>query len=225
MSIPGPDSTEAPLPSVAVVALPYDRDSVIRALEAAATAPKPSTQELDSLFQSYRTPFQRYSHLAMQTAIAADSLTALRRGLAMAGHGGPLPPEVAADTLRLARLAAGRRAELATARAELDRARAAVEGRGDSLRKLLRDWEKSTYKDYERITTDLVKKSRREPVVDSTDAAGRAALTLAPGDWWVHAKSWNPDDPNAEWYWNVKVGAADTLVVLDGRTGRRHARY
>ena len=32
-----------------------------------------------------------------------------------------------------------------------------------------------------------------------------AKLTLVPGRWWIYARSWDANDPNAEWYWNVPV--------------------
>ena len=44
-------------------------------------------------------------------------------------------------------------------------------------------------------------------------------MRLRGGPWWIYARSWDPDDPNAEWYWNVPV-ASDT-VRLD-RLHRRH---
>ena len=61
VSIPGPDSVETPVTGVGVVALPYDRDSVLRQLEARAPTPRPDTAPLDSLFAAFRGPFTAYS--------------------------------------------------------------------------------------------------------------------------------------------------------------------
>ncbi len=57
VSIPGPDSVETPVTGVGLVALPYDRDSVLAALEASAATPRPDTSALDSLFRAFRVPF------------------------------------------------------------------------------------------------------------------------------------------------------------------------
>ena len=66
VSIPGPDSTETPASAVGLVALPYDRDSVLAALEAAAPTKRPATAELDSLFDAFRGPFIAYSNATRQ---------------------------------------------------------------------------------------------------------------------------------------------------------------
>ena len=60
-------------------------------------------------------------------------------------------------------------------------------------------------------------------MTDTTGGDGWAHLTLAPGRWWIYARSWDATDPNAEWYWNVPVNA-DTLL-LSSRTARRQPRY
>jgi hypothetical protein len=69
----------------------------------------------------------------------------------------------------------------------------------------------------------LARRAGREAVTDTTGADGWAALTLAPGRWWIYARSWDATDPNAEWYWNVPVDS-DTLL-LSSRTARRQPRY
>ena len=56
VSIPDPASTETPAAGVGVVALPYDRDSVLESLEARAGSPRPDTAALDSLFARFRGP-------------------------------------------------------------------------------------------------------------------------------------------------------------------------
>ena len=61
VSIPGPDSVETPVTGVGLIALPYDRDSVLAALEASARSPRPDTTALDSLFRAFRVPFVSYT--------------------------------------------------------------------------------------------------------------------------------------------------------------------
>ena len=41
VSIPGPDSVETPVTGVGIIALPYDRDSVLGALEQRASSARP----------------------------------------------------------------------------------------------------------------------------------------------------------------------------------------
>ena len=87
----------------------------------------------------------------------------------------------------------------------------------------MRQWEDSTYQGYDSIVQGLARRAAREPVTDTTGAEGWATLTLAPGRWWIYARSWDATDPNAEWYWNVPVDG-DTLL-LSSRTARRQPRY
>jgi hypothetical protein len=58
---------------------------------------------------------------------------------------------------------------------------------------------------------------------DTTDARGRATLRLSARPWWIYARSPDPQDPNAEWYWNLPA-VGDTLR-LDAATGRHLPRY
>jgi hypothetical protein len=60
-ALPGFDGVEAPVANLPIVILPYDRDSILRTLEAAAPEKRPHTQELDSLFALWREPFGRYA--------------------------------------------------------------------------------------------------------------------------------------------------------------------
>jgi hypothetical protein len=203
VSIPGPDSVETPVTGVGVVALPYDRDSVLRMLEGRARSPRPPTAPIESLYAAFRGPFLTYSAAAVHLARLRDS-----------AGGQPVPD----DSLRRARAEADR------ARAALDRARQSFADRGDSLRLRMRQWEDSTYQGYDSIVQDLARQSRREPVTDTTGADGWASLTLSPGRWWVYARSWDAGDPNSEWYWNVPAPAGDTLM-LSSRSARRQPRY
>ena len=81
VSIPGPDSVETPVTGVGLIALPYDRDSVLAALEASATSPRPDTAALDSLFRAFRVPFVSYTGTIQRTERLRDSLDLLRTRL------------------------------------------------------------------------------------------------------------------------------------------------
>jgi hypothetical protein len=58
--VPDDAGVEAPVPGVRLLVVPYNRDSILQALENRAPSPRPSTSELDSLFQAFRGPFNAY---------------------------------------------------------------------------------------------------------------------------------------------------------------------
>jgi hypothetical protein len=223
VSIPGPDTAETPVTGVGIIALPYDRDSVLRTLESRARTPRPPTAPLESLFAAFRGPFTAYSAATFRLTRLRDSLAAVKGAL------DSLPRDAAAYGQAYAvfgRLTDSLKATQARAehgRADLDRARRDFTERGDSLRIRMRQWEDSTYRGYDSIVQGLTRRAGREAVTDTTGADGWAKVTLAPGRWWVYARSWDATDPNAEWYWNVPVDA-DTLL-LSSRTARRQPRY
>ncbi|MDX2194417.1 MAG: hypothetical protein NW201_13760 [Gemmatimonadales bacterium] len=200
-----PDAAERvlPAPGIAVVALPYDRDSLIRRLEAAATTPRPATAVADSLFAAFRTPFASVARVSYEVRALEDSARA------------------SADAALAQRLAAAR-ARLAAAQAALATARTRLAG-ADSLRAALRRWEDITYKGWDSLVKQAA--GRYTAVTDTTDATGVARLHLLPGRWWLYARSFDAADPNREWYWNVPLPAQGDTVVLDPSSGARRPRY
>ena len=126
VSIPGPDSVETPVTGVGLIALPYDRDSVLAALEASARSPRPDTAALDSLFRAFRVPFVSYTGTVQRTERLRDSLDRLRARLDSLPRNTPEYRELYAGFSRLndSLTAAQQRTE--RARKELDRARADV---------------------------------------------------------------------------------------------------
>lgn len=203
VTVPDLEGTESPASGVPVVAVPYDRDSVVAALEAAQATPRPHTATLDSLFAQFRGPFLDHFRAGQALTAVRDSVA---RGLADSG----------------ALATATRRSE--ETRAALDAARAALAA-GDSLRDDVRSWENSTYAPFDSVVKALAERARRKPVVDTTDATGKAELRLpaSENDWWVTARSWDVTDPNTSWTWSVRVDADS--VELNGRNGRRRPRY
>ncbi|MGH7656889.1 MAG: hypothetical protein ACREL6_01555, partial [Gemmatimonadales bacterium] len=77
MTVTGPDSLETPVSELAIIALPYNRDSIIQALESAAAGPRPHVAELDSLFAVFREPFVSYSAASRAERQLQDTLAAL----------------------------------------------------------------------------------------------------------------------------------------------------
>lgn len=203
VTVPDLEGTESPASGVPVVAVPYNRDSVIAALESAQQAPRPHTSTLDSLFARFRGPFIEHFRAGQTLAAVRDSVERGQAG------------QAAVD-------AATRRAE--ETRAALDSAREALAA-GDSLRADVRSWENSTYRGFDSLVKALADRARRKPMVDTTDATGYAELTLpaSENDWWLTARSWDVTDPNSSWTWSVRVDADS--VELNGSNGRRRPRY
>ena len=223
VSIPDADSRETPAAGVGVVALPYNRDSVLASLEASASTPRPQTAALDTLFARFRGPFTRYTSVAYAGSKLRDSLDLLRQELAATPRDSPQYRPLSARVGRMSDSLSTIETQVQLARRELDRARSRFVSRSESLRTVVRHWEDSTYRGYDSIVENLTNSSRREAATDTTGDTGWAHFTLAPGRWWLYARAWDTSDPNAEWYWNVPV-EGDT-VLLSSRTGQRRPRY
>lgn len=223
VSIPGPDSVETPVPGLGVVALPYDRDSVLASLEAKSKSPRPATRSLDSLFRAFREPFTAYTSSVFRAGKLRDSLDALKARLDSLPRNDPEYAPLYGRFTRLTDSLTVARARVERSRAELDRSRAEFVERSESLRTAIRHWEDSTYRGYDSLTRNLAGRRGHEPLTDTTQTEGWAHFRLPPGRWWVYGRSWDANDPNAEWYWNVPV-ERDT-VLLSSRTGKQRPRY
>jgi hypothetical protein len=223
VSIPGPDSLETPAAGVGVIALPYDRDSVLGSLEAQARSPRPSTAALDSLFARFRAPFTTYTSLTYAAGKLQDSLNLVQRQLDTVSHQSPHYRALHRRWLRLRDSVAAVNTRAERAGLALTRARAGFLSRSDSLRARVRHWEDSTYQGYDSIVENLTLRRHQDAATDTTGATGWAHFSLGPGRWWLYARAWDTSDPNAEWYWNIPVD--DDTLLLSSRTGRRLPRY
>jgi len=223
VSIPGPDSLETPAAGVGVIALPYDRDSVLASLEARAPVPRPATAALDSLFAKFRGPFTTYTRLTYAAGKLRDSLSLVRRQLNTLSPEAPQYRLLQRQVQFLSDLAAVTTARANRARAALDRARSEFVARSESLRTRVRLWEDSTYRGYDSIVENLAKRRHQDAATDTTGPTGWAHFRLGPGKWWLYARAWDTSDPNAEWYWNIPVD--DDTLLLSSRTGQRQPRY
>ncbi len=223
VSIPGPDSIETPASAVGLVALPYDRDSVLAALEAAAGSKRPATAELDSLFAGFRGPFNAYSNATLQATALADSVARVKSQLDSIPRNAPEYAKLFATFERLTDSLTEAKRAAETARKNLEQARATIVPRSESLRAVIHHWEDSTYRGYDSLVRNLAAQRRQEPLTDTTDARGWASFRLGPGRWWIYGQAWDATDPNQRWYWNVPADA-DT-VLLSSRTGKRRPRY
>jgi hypothetical protein len=223
VSIPDADSLETPAAGVGIIALPYDRDSVLASLEARARTPRPNTAPLDSLFARFRGPFTRYTRLSYTASRLRDSLAALQRAQNGLSSGSTEHRTITAQIRRMEDSLAAAERVAERSRGELDRARRDFVSRSESLRARVRQWEDSTYQGWDSIVQRLTTGRGREAATDTTGSTGWAQFTLGPGQWWLYARAWDTSDPNAEWYWNVPV-TQDT-ILLSSRTGERRPRY
>lgn len=206
--LPGLDTADAPVAGTGVVALPYDRDSVLAGLRARAKTPRPDTTALDSLYAAFRGPFSTFSR-------SAYVLEALKDSAAKAAAGSP-------EATRLAARVREAEAARAAAARTLDAARREFDARVPALRKAVRAWEDTTYAGYAALVKPLMRMEL--PVSDTTGPTGWATLTLGTGHWWLYVRAFDSDDPNAEWYWNLPITAGDT-VVLSRANARHQAKY
>jgi hypothetical protein len=223
VSIPDPSSVETPAAGVGVVALPYDRDSVLESLEARARTPRPHTAALDSMFARFRGPFTAYTAISYAESALRDSLRRIRAELDSQPPASPERSALSARERGISDSLARTTQRARQARAVLDRARGEFVTRSESLRTAIRHWEDSTYRGWDSIVGNLARARRRIPVTDTTDATGWARFTLGPGQWWVYAQAWDTSDPNFHWYWNMRADR-DT-ILLTSRSGRRRPRY
>jgi hypothetical protein len=208
---------------VVLVALPYDRDSIIAALTARAASPRPDVASLDSLFARFQRPFAAYAVAAGTATRLQDSLARMKTSLDSLPRESPAYRKLYGSFVSITteRAAADRRRD--SLQQALKRARAAFDAPSDSTRMVLRAWEDSTYADYEKITQELASNTGLHPQTDTTGADGTTTLVLKKGHWWIYARSWDALDPNAEWYWNIPVRRDS--VTLSPENARRRPRY
>jgi hypothetical protein len=222
VAVPDLAGRETPLPGVVVTALPYDRDSILAALEQRATEPRPHTRTLDSLFQAFRVPFLDFAQTAWNAEQARrlrDSLVRLRQSAASAAAQGELDARLHATVDSVRRL----EAELERRRAVLSAARDTLWPRIERLRSDVERWELTTFAGFDSIVRGITRGRFGNGLADTTDAGGWVTLILPPGRWWVSTRSPDPKDPNAQWYWNLPA-VADTLRLTPA-TARHLSRY
>src|ERR1051325_6361176 len=86
--VPDLEGSETPIAGVVLLALPYDRDSVLAALERRAPTSRPHTAELVSLFRAFRGPFLTFSRAAWRLERMTRQRDSLGRRSAATRSGG-----------------------------------------------------------------------------------------------------------------------------------------
>lgn len=219
-----PDSQLTPVADLPVVVLPYDRDSIIDAMEARATSPRPHEAELDSVFRAFRDAFVPFARVTMAERQLRDTLAALNAMLDTLPRNGDAYREIYARVTSLHDSLPPIAERLHALTDTLDRVRRRANPRIDSLRRDVDRWEDTTFRGYEQATEAAAKRAGLTPEQQTTGPRGWATFHhLKGGPWWVYVRAWDATDPNAEWYWNVPV-TGDT-VRLTPENGVRRPRY
>src|SRR5690606_7224312 len=89
VAVPGAAGTAIPVADLPVIALPYDRDSLIAALESAAGSPRPHQAALDSLFADFAGPYGQAAEVSALATALERELAALRARLDSMPRGAP----------------------------------------------------------------------------------------------------------------------------------------
>lgn len=210
-------------PSLPLVILPYDRDSLLDLLERQAARPRPHVAMLDSLFAAFRVPYLEVARAARMVNRYRDSMTTLKTAMDTVPRGDEayrLRFQLFAQLSDSLERSETRRERATTA---LRRARRTFVPLSDSLRQEVRAWEETTFGGYDSLVTALEDLTDRIGLIDTTDSAGHATIRVGRGAWWVYARAWDVEDPNSEWYWNVQI-TGDT-VRLDHRNGSTLPTY
>jgi hypothetical protein len=221
VTIPDEAGIETPVPGARLVVLPYDRDSILGALERQAATPRPSTSRLDSLFQSFRTPFNTFLSLSRSAERLRPARDSLRRQLDATPRDAEAYARLYAAFQSLDDSVSRQAGDLERARKALGDVRVRIQPEVDSLSARITAWEDTAFRAYDSITRSVAR--RRGPVTDSTLADGWVTVRVTDGRWWVYARAINIQDPNAEWYWNVPL-EGDT-VRLGPSNGRARPRF
>lgn len=220
--LPGSNGRLEPAAGIPLIAIPYDRDSILAALEARAVSPRPSTALLDSFIARFRVPFAAYAAISDTVAAMRDTLRRLKAGVDSLDRASPEYRQAYGAFVELTSRRTDAEKRQAAAEKALAAARRPIGARGDSARAALKAWENTTFSEYEQITANLTRTNVTRGVTDTTRSDGRATLTLpASGRWWIYARTFDATDPNAEWYWNVPV-TGDSIVLAPANARRRN---
>ena len=203
----GPDGELQPQANLPLDFLPFDRDSVFDALDAAAETPRPEMgEELQAASDRVLSLQAEWREAETEWSETRDELRNLRERLDQID---PRDPDYRSLYDQFGQLE-GREAQLDRQRkAAFDSfttAQDEVSTRLDSFRVVLEAWENDAYSGYYDIEMELL--DGDEVIADTTNDAGRATATLPGGDWWVTTRAPVLD---GELYWNVPVPDADTL--------------
>ncbi len=223
VEVPDLDGRLTPVARLPIVVLPYDRDSLLAALEAAAGSPRPDTAALDSLFTVVRGPFNALLRAESHAAAVRDSLAHLRDRLEREARNSAAYRTGYRSFAALADSLARAEQRIAKAQDVLSAAEHQAGPRLGRLRQAVTRWEDSTLRSYDSLTAARARQLGRRPVQAQTGADGAVTLRLPQGMWWVYSRAPQVGNPYAGWYWNRMI-TADS-VKLSPATGRLRPCY
>jgi hypothetical protein len=221
--VPDLAGIETPISGILLAALPYDRDSILAAMERRAATPRPDPYQLDSAFQAFHGPFLAFGRAAWNVERATRRRDSVAASRTAAGQDSPAAQELGIRLRALEDTLTRLAPELTRTRAVLADAREALWPTMERLRGAAREWENATYAGYDTVVRTQSVDKMRPLIADTSDARGWGLFRITTGSWWVYARSPDPQDPNFQWYWNVRI-TRDT-IRLDSATGRRLPRY
>lgn len=220
---------EEPIAGLEITALPFDSDRLFDSLAGAASTPKPAFPDLEAEWASYSRPDEReLRELGTSWGATRDSVGRLADSLTKVTPSSP-GYAVAYGRLRqqyrrLAQRAAERDAALLE-RIGDDRQLAL---RATAAADTLRAWERDAYADFPALADSAMKRAGASWNRGVTNDAGVTHLVLAPGSWWLIARRPDPENPFAEYYWNVAVvvsGVGPSVVPLHSGNGTTRWRH
>lgn len=218
-----------PIAELDVVALPFDPDSILDSLTAAAATPPPEFPELQQEMRTYLPPQEDpYEELNRPWLLLRDSVEALSDSLLAMDRAAPSYSAAYARFRTLYGRLSERAAERDRALRSVNGDRVALARRAAAAADSLRSWEYTAFAAYPELAGEAVVKSGREVVEGVTDEDGVAILELAPGRWWLIARAPDQENPFMEYYWNVPATVTRVLpirVPLTPENGVRRWRH
>jgi hypothetical protein len=219
-----PDSE--PLVGVTITALPYDPGRLLDSLAAADTEPTPDYSALEAELLGFQRPAPPEDDSTTRVWRAtrdsvrrlADSLRAVDRRA----------PGYAAAYARFRRLY-GRLMERSGARDAALRSLTAdvrdLAERAGRAADSLRRWERVAYAGFDSAAARAVAASGRAPTAAETDPEGWARFELTSGDWWLALRVSHPENPFAEYRWDVPVTVAGFPIRIPLTRENAHAAW
>jgi len=199
----------APVPGLEVTAFPYDPGRLLDSLAAAHAVPRPDYGSLERELLAFEvarpTPQDTADGSVRATRDSAAALADSLRGADRRSRGYP-------DAYRRFRQIYGRLVQRSAARESARRPER------DPLRTLalragraadsLRAWEVAAYAALD--SAAAIEETRRgtPPATGVTDSDGWVTLSLAAGPWWLDARIDHPENPFAEYVWEIEVVAS-----------------
>ena len=193
------------LANMEITALPFDPDALRDSLVEASDIPRPQFPDLETELASYRRPdISGLEESFLPWQAIHDSVHHLADSLNNAGSDSS--PEYASayarlrdQYQRLAQSAVHRDAAIREQVGDDRQLAMRVAAAADTLRA----WEGLAFAQFSELADSAIAREGRGFHRATTNDDGVAEFTLAPGRWWLMATRADPENPFAEYYWNV----------------------